>query len=369
MKVAIIETVHYQYGLTLSAIFKEADKVFFVTRDIHDGMHAYDASSCVGEFIIIPDVEEAADLITRTCRQHGVDLLLISPIFKDFTGLYKVVSQLECTKVLTTHNINFWFRSRFRTWKYYKERKLKQAIARRCDYIAVEDFLYEHVTRHDRKLGNQFKFIYIPFTLFKPGREIRFHRQDHSRLQVVLPGSIHWERRRYETVLEVIRNFARQKAPITFSFAGKAIGDYGLHVVRELDKANDTWPGIARFYPPNEPATPEMFLHEMETSDLVLSTSTTRFRALGTTEHIGSTKPTGAIQDMNSFQLPGLLPAHLSVPRNLAGSVFNYTSASDLRDRLQQLLDHPDTLRQWKEKARENSNNFTAEKIREQLPF
>jgi hypothetical protein len=70
-----------------------------------------------------------------------------------------------------------------------------------------------------------------------------------------------------------------------------------------------------------------------------------------------------------SYELPGLLPEHLNVPTNLKGSVFNYQSVDELKAILINLLDNPSILIQWKAKAKENSLNFTAKKIREGLPF
>ena len=72
---------------------------------------------------------------------------------------------------------------------------------------------------------------------------------------------------------------------------------------------------------------------------------------------------------MMSFQLPGLLPEHLIVPENLAGSVFNYNGYDDLKNILEGLLDNPKVLENWKERAESNSLHFTAEEIRKNLPF
>ncbi|MBI3520969.1 MAG: hypothetical protein HY062_16640 [Bacteroidetes bacterium] len=90
---------------------------------------------------------------------------------------------------------------------------------------------------------------------------------------------------------------------------------------------------------------------------------------MGTVEYIGKTKPTAAIHDMMSYELPGLLPSHLKVTPNLEGSVFNYESASHLREILCKLLDEKGLLELWKKNAKLNSLNFTAEKIRKGLPF
>ena len=368
MKVAIIETEHFQYGLTQSELVEGEEKFFFVTQMMCDKMHEYNSEFCNGKFYVIPSITEGCDEIIKICNQEKIDLLLLSPVFSHFEAVLKIAQNITCKKVITIHNLNFWLRARFRTPYYYKERKLKQKIVASFDYIAVEDFMFTHLKNNDKQLFNKYKFLYIPFTIFHEQKNKKYNKENNV-LKVVLTGSIHKDRRRYEDVIEVIHYFAQQKSNITFSFAGKALEDYGLWVVSELEKANQVKPGIAAYFPTDGTIAPDMFLKEMETSDLVLSTSTNEFKALGTTEYIGKTKPTAAIHDMMSFQLPGLLPAHLLVPENLKGSVFNYSGADELKKILQQLLNEPELLVQWKEQAAINSTYFTATEIRKNLPF
>lgn len=368
MKVAILETVHFQYGLTQSELFEDHERYFFVTQEMHDKMHEYNKKLCVGKFIIIPSVDISCDQIIDICKTEKIDLFLISPIFGSYSSLLKIIRNIDAKVAITIHNLNFWLDSRFRTLKYYKERKLKQAIAKASDYIILEDFIYNYVKNHKKKLFNQYNFLYIPYTIFHK-REGKKHFKYDTKLKIVLTGQIHKERRRYEEILEVINYFAQKKSNILFSFAGRPVAEYGKWVVSELDKANKVCSGIATYFPIEGTITPDMFLHEMETSDLVISTSTKIFDALGTKEYIGKTKPTAAIHDMMSFQLPGLLPSHLNVPKNLEGSVFNYNGVDDLKNLIQQLLGNPEKLKEWKTKAELNSLHFTAEEIRKGLPF
>ena len=359
MKVAILETVHFQYGLTQSELFENHERYFIVTQEMHDKMHEYNKSLCVGKFIIIPSVDSSCKDIITFCQKEKIDLFLISPIFDSYESILKIIRNIDAKVVITIHNLNFWFNSRFRTLKYYKERKLKQAITNESDFIVLEDFIYNYVKNNKKEMFKKHNFLYIPYTIFHK-REGKKYSSNNSTLKIVLTGQIHKERRRYETILKVIRFFAQKKSNISFSFAGRPVAEYGKWVVSELDKANEIHPGIASYFPIEGTITPDMFLHEMETSDLVISTSTKIFNALGTKEYIGKTKPTAAIHDMMSFQLPGLLPEHLIVPENLAGSVFNYNGYDDLKNILEGLLDNPKVLENWKERAESNSLHFTA---------
>ena len=369
MKVVIIETVHFQYGLTQSEIFEDAERIFFVTQDMHDRMHAYAPGLCKGRFIVIRSVDEAREEIIRTCNEEQVDLLLVSPIYKDFHALYEIVTRVKCESAMTVYNLNFWLNPRFRTLKYYRERKLKQRVFNAFDHIIVEDFLFKHIKKHKTKLFNSHHFLYIPFTIFHPKAVAPSERRDPGILKVVLPGTVNKARRRYEDLLELIHHFAGAKAPISFSFAGSPVGEYGKWVVSELDKANAAHPGIARHYPLEGDITPGMFVREMEDADIVLSTITKVFKDLGTKEYYGTTKSTGTLHDMISFQLPGLLPAILEVPEDLTSSVFNYGSGKELGKILQQLMDKPSILREWQANAQVNSTCFTAPEVRRNLPF
>jgi N-acetyl sugar amidotransferase len=367
MRIAIVETDHFQYGLTISEIFENEEIVLFVTQDIYDKMHEYNASLCKGKFIIIKNINNDSDTIINYCNNEKIEILSLGPVFDNFEGVLKISKQATCKKIITIHNLNFWLNSKFRTPKSYRERKIKQEIVENFDYIAVEDFIYNYLKNNDKETFNKYRFIYIPFTIFHPFN--KSFKKENDYLKIVLPGSIHKDRRRYEETIEVIHYFAQKQANITFSFAGPAFEDYGQWVIIELEKANKIKPGIASYFASDENISPEMFIKEMETSDLVLSTSTTEFKALGTTEHIGKTKPTAAIHDMMSFQLPGLLPSHLAIPENLKGSVFNYNGAEELKNILQKLIDNPEIIKNWKKQAAINSTYFSAKEIRKNLPF
>jgi N-acetyl sugar amidotransferase len=368
MKVAIIEADHFQYGLTQSQIFEESEKIFFVTQAIKDNMYQYYPELCKGEFYIIESISIDAKKIIEICNNKKIDLFLLSPVFSDFESVLEISKKIKCKKVISIHNLNFWLKSKFRTPKSYKERILKQKIVQNFDYVAVEDFIYAHLKNNEPSLFKKYKFIYIPFTIFHERKNKKYKKEDDT-FKVVLPGSIHKDRRRYEETIKVINYFAKKNANITFSFAGKALENYGMWVVSQLEEANKIKPGIATYFDINKEIVPDMFLKEMETSDLVLSTSTLEFKALGTTEYIGKTKPTAAIHDMMSFQLPGLLPSHLSIPKNLEGSVFNYNGAEELKNILNNLLDNPKKQEEWHKQAVINSYKFTASETRKNLPF
>jgi N-acetyl sugar amidotransferase len=368
MKVAIIETIHFQYGLTQSELFHDSELHFFVTDTIWKEMLAYRPEFCVGNVHIIKSITANKNEIIAVCNSASLDLLTIGPVFDHFEAILEISKKVPCKKMLTIHNLNYWLHSSYRSLASYKERKIKQAIVKNFDYIAVEDFIYSYVKNFEKKLFNTYNFVYIPFTIFNENLKKKYQKTNNT-LKVVLPGYIHKERRRYEKCLEVIKHFALKKSDIIFSFAGHGVEDYGKWVIGELDKLNNIKPGIATYFPFEGELNPDRFLKEMETSDIVLSTSTTEFKALGTTEYIGKTKPTAAIHDMMSFKLPGLLPNSLTIPENLRGSVLNYETSADLIIFFQNLLDHPEELNKLKAQAEINSLHFTAPQIRKNLPF
>lgn len=370
MKVAILEYDHFQYGLTISELFKGHEKIFFTPARIETEMREYNSVLCDGTFYETPTLAISKDTIVTVCMNEKIDLLFINPIFDSFPETLEIIKKIPCKKIITIHNLNYWLNPYYRSPKGWLEKKTKKTIVSLCDYIAVEDFMFEYIKNERPKLFNKFRFLNIPFTLFHPNNQAPPNVELGERnLRVVLTGSIHKDRRDYSEILEIIHEFANEKQAISFSFAGKAIGEYGLNVIEKLKAANEILPGIADYFDPNKESTPEQFRHEMENADLVLSTSTTEFRAFGRIEYIGKTKPTAAIQDMLSFQLPGLLPKHLKVPKNLEGSVFNYQNKSELKSLLLNLINQAELLLKWKEKAQENSLNYTATEISKTLPF
>ena len=366
MKIAILETAHFQYAQTQSEIFSDCQKIFITTEAIKNNMEDYALELRGEKYYIIKSIADNEKEILNIINNEKIDLLLISPVFNSYSALKRIVKKIKCKKIITTHNINTWFHHRFWSPNSFMDRINMKSILNNCDYIAVEDFIYNHLKSTNDLLYQKYKFLYIPFTIFHENK-IRKYFKTENILKVVLTGSINGDRRRYEEVLEVIKYFNNGTDKITFSFAGKAMGEYGKKIVNQLKELKKVNHNIVSFF--DEKATADMFKKEMEMSDLVLSVSTKTFKGMGTLEYIGKTKPTAAIHDMMTYELPGLLPVHLVVPNNLKGSVFNYISSEELISILNNLLEHPEVLKNWKEKAKQNSLNFTASQIRRGMPF
>lgn len=366
MKIAILETAHFQYALTQAGVFSEA-KIFVITTEVFkNDMLDYSTEASQFEFFLIESISKNEKEIAGFVESHEIDLFLISPVFESYSALKRLVKKIKCKKLITTHNINTWFNGRFWSPNSYMDRVNMRSILKNCDYIVVEDFIYNHLKSTNDILFQKYKFLYIPFTIFHKDKPRKYQKED-SVLKVVLPGHIDGDRRSYEDALNVIDYFSSKNSGITFSFAGKAKGDYGRRIQGRLRELKKKHPDLVSFF--ENDSTADMFRKEMETSDIVLSTSTKTFNGMGTTEYIGKTKPTAAIHDMMSYELPGLLPSHLKVPENLIGSAFNYTNAEDLINIFEDLLANFSLINEWKEKAKHNSLNFTAKEIRKNLPF
>lgn len=366
MKIAILETGHFQYALTQAEIFSDGEIIYFTTSEMKQQMIDYSPEFANSNFYLIKNIASDRDRIIQKISEEKIDILLISPVFDSYAALNDIVKSISCKIVLTTHNINTWFNGRFWSPNSLKDRINMRSIIKRSDYIAVEDFIYNHLKSTNHKYFQKHQFIYIPFTIFHESKPRKYKKED-NRLKVVLTGHIDGDRRRYEEVIEVINQFKEKSDEITFSFAGRAKGDYGQKIQNELRRIKDEKDDLVSFFENN--STADDFRREMETSDIVLSTSTKTFKGMGTTEYIGQTKPTAAIHDMMSYELPGFLPAHLKIPSNLEGSVFNYHSVGELVEQLSKLLYDKELLGKWKERAKENSLKFTATAIRKNLPF
>lgn len=366
MRIAILETGHFQYTLTQSEIFSDCEQIIITTKAMHKDMLEYHPEMSKFKYEIIETIEKDEQKIISILKENAVDMLLISPIFDSYAAMKRIVKQVDCKVILTTHNINTWFNGRFWSPNSYKDRVNMRSIIRNSDYIAVEDFIYNYLKSTNHKYYRKHKFLYIPFTIFHEKKDVKYQKED-NRIKIVLTGAIDGDRRRYEDVLELIEAFKDRSADITFSFAGRAKGDYGLMIQGKLREIKKQHPDLVAFF--EDDSTADMFRREMETSDLVLSTSTKTFKGMGTTEYIGQTKPTAAIHDMMSYKLPGLLPAHLKVPANLEGSVFNYENVQELIGVVDNLLKNPAVLAGWKDAAGKNSLKFTASEIRKGLPF
>jgi hypothetical protein len=366
MKIAILETGHFQYTLTQSAIFSDCEQVIITTENMYKDMLEYHPGMEKFQYDFITSIEKDEQKIVSILENNQIDILMISPVFDSYAALRRIVKKARCIKILTTHNVNTWFNGRFWSPNSFMDRVNMRSIIKNCEYIAVEDFIYNHLKSTNHKYFQKHKFLYIPFTIFHEAKQRKYSKKD-SRLKIVLTGAIDGDRRRYEDVIQLIEKFKNDSDKLCFSFAGRRKGDYGTMIQNKLKEIKEVFPELIYFFDDN--STAEMFREEMETSDLVLSTSTKTFKGMGTVEYIGKTKPTAAIHDMMTYQLPGLLPSHLAVPTNLQGSVFNYKNVDHLIELVKSLLIDKKTLDLWQEKAKSNSMNFTAKEIRKGLPF
>lgn len=366
MKIAILETGHFQYAITQTEVFEGNDFLYITTESTKTQIINYSPEFDNANFVIIKSIADNQDEIIKIIKEKNIDLLLISPVFDSYAALNKIVKSISCSKVLTTHNINTWFNGRFWSPNSLKDRINMRSIIKHSDYIAVEDFIYNHLKSTNHPYFQKHKFIYIPFTIFHQSKP-RKYQKESNKLKVVLTGHIDGDRRRYEDIIEVIKQFIGKSDVITFSFAGRAKGDYGVKIKHQLIEIQKQDAELVTFFEDN--STADDFRREMETSDIVLSTSTKTFKGMGTIEYIGKTKPTAAIHDMISYELPGLLPEHLKIPANLEGSVFNYSDINELTEMINQLIKDRSILDLYKSKAKENSLKFTAKEIRKNLPF
>lgn len=360
-KIIIIEFVHYQYALTLAEFFKNDDIIYVFSPSINESIKKFNTNfNSKKIWIYEPNkLKIELDVLINKINKENPDLLCIDPIFDNFKEFAQLSKNINFKILFTTHNINTWFKPSLRSIKDIKERKYKSQILKNVDYIAVEDFIYNHLKNSEKTLFNKYNFVYIPYTIYY-GKVNKINRND-NKIKIVLPGSIDKERRKYEDTVSVIRKLVNEaNNRFIFSFAGPAYGEYGNNILKELEKIKEINDDIVIFF--KDKPSPEEFRYEMESADIVLSTSTKYFYTLGTKEEIGKTKPTAAIHDMVSFVLPGILPKHLNIPKELISSSFQYETADDLYNVIISLL-NDNKLEKLKNEAKKNSLKYTPKEI------
>jgi len=360
-KIIIIEYVHYQYALTLSEFFKNDEIIYIFSSSINKSIRRFNPNFNSKNIWIYEPNRLKIDLnnLINRINIENPDLLCIDPIFDNFKEFAQICKSVNSKILFTTHNINTWFKPSLRSLKDLKEKKYKAQILKNVDYIAVEDFIYNHLKNNEKTLFKKYNFVYIPYTIYY-GKVNKIKKND-ERIKIVLPGSIDKERRKYEDTIKVIRKLINEdNNKFIFSFAGPAIGEYGNDILNELEKIKEIDNNIVIFF--KEKPSPEEFRYEMESADIVLSTSTKYFYTLGTKEEIGKTKPTAAIHDMVSFVLPGILPKHLNIPKELKSSSLQYQTADDLYNNIISLL-NDNKLEELSNEAKKNSLKYTPKEI------
>jgi len=360
-KIIIIEFVHYQYALTLTEFFKNDEIIYIFSSSINESIRKFNPIfNSKNIWIYEPNrIKTELNNLINKINKENPDLLCIDPIFDNFKEFAQISKKINSKILFTTHNINTWFKPSLRSINNLKEKIYKSQILKNVDYIAVEDFIYNHLKNNEKNLFNKYNFVYIPYTIYY-GNVNKIKRND-DKIKIVLPGSIDKERRTYEDTVLVIRKLVNEgNNKFIFSFAGPAYGEYGNNIIKELEEIKELDNNIVIFY--KDKPSPEEFRYEMESADIVLSTSTKYFYTLGTKEEIGKTKPTAAIHDMVSFVLPGILPKHLNIPKELISSSLQYETANDLYNAIISLLTN-NKLEILKNEAKNNSLKYTPEEI------
>jgi len=359
-KIIIIEFVHYQYALTLTELFKDSEIIYVFSETILNSLKRFQPEFNIDNVWIYQpnNLKNKYDELINRINSENPDILCIDPIFDNFKYFAEISKKVKSKIIFTTHNINTWFRPSIRGFRDFKEKIYKKRIINNSEFIAVEDFIYNYLKDKEPNLFNKYKFVYIPYTIYY-GKVNKVKRSD-NKIKIVLPGSIDKERRRYEYIINVIKKLVLETDKFIFSFAGPGIGEYGGNIIKQLEEINNKYSGSIIYF--KEKPDPEQFRYEMESADIVLSTSTKYFYTLGTKEIIGETKPTAAIHDMISFVLSGILPSHLNIPEELKTSSMQYKNEDELYSCIKSLLDER-KIQELKENAQNNSLEFTSEKI------
>jgi len=162
MKIIIFEYVHFQYALTITELFKNHEITYVLPSGVEEAINKFDPEfNLDSKWIYEKETfsEKVEEIISRINKEQ-FDLLFINPIFENFEAFAKIAKEVKCKKTLTTHNINNWFRQKYRSPKGLKEKKLKERIIDNCDYIAVEDFIFQYLKEDEPRLFNAYKFIY-----------------------------------------------------------------------------------------------------------------------------------------------------------------------------------------------------------------
>ncbi len=359
MKIAIYEVDHF-FGNTLCQIFANHEITIITNKEFGDSMKAYTPDIQMHHFLYIDNLKNDKRKVIDYIKESRIDIFIVCPIFAFYYDMLCVFKNINCKKILTIHNLNTWFYHRFWSPLSLWNKICMKLLIENSTYIAVEDFIFNHLKSTKDVLFEKYNFIYIPYSLYSSDLIDRKPKVI-DKVRVVLVGSIDCERRDYGDVMCLIDHFYRtnETEHVQFHFAGMPKGKAGETVKNKLLEYSITDSDYVKVF--DSSSTVQNYLDEMRDANLLIASSKTTFEGNGTLEYIGKTKPTGALNAAVTFQLPSLMPSHLSIPEEMKESIFSYASAEELINIFRKIIDNKKILGDWNLYAIENSKKYTPE--------
>lgn len=367
MKIGILDTDHYFYIYTLIQIFTDDKNEITVytnpkiyKRCKEDLAHRTDIKYVVqasGE-----SWEEFLEKNHTSINTAGFSYFFILPIYNYYKEHYRFISKLKTLNILVVFNLNGWvnpslLKNIFWFWPTFYKRRIMKLVK----WIAID----EHYHQYALKLGSTKNIVHIPSALYDADY-VAQRPPVKAPIKIIVPGTIHKERRDYDVVLEALQSVLEKSQDFSVVFLGDPIADYGKEILKRADELNKKYgKEIIKTYP--KEYNDAEFLRQILLGHFLIAPVLPEFKLDGIIEVYGTSKSTGSCFDILAYAIPGVFPGWLSVNSKFDSSILRYNNAADLSKLILNFVEHPKLLEDLRTKAITNSEHFSVDKIRTRL--
>ena len=367
MKIALFDTGHFETAYTLLRLFDQPGNQVFVftngqTEAILKDM-LQDDQDRFDWFIIDRWISNLNYFlyVRRQLKQIKPEIIYLNTIDRLPFYYAAMLNTLPHARViLTIHDINcFFHKGNLNTFSDMLRWQSRKLLLRELEAVNVISETMLPAVR--QKTNYRFPVIQIPGAVYE--------QQSHEllptqRLQIVVSGSIDQKRRNYDDVFLLAELAEEAGLPVDITLAGGTQTLYGKAV---LNKAR-LWKGqFSKIHSyDGSMLLPAEYDRVLQSAHFIFSPVVVQTKICGNIpETYGITKSSGSISDAIRFAKPFIVPEELMISSNLQSSVYKYKTLNDITDLLFRIFKNPETYRQWKEQAIDNSNWYSVRKVRE----
>jgi hypothetical protein len=366
MKVGIYEQDHFEVAFTVIRLFDYNDNriTIFTNKKTFPRFRELFKED-ISRYNWVIENEEGGKL-TRFRHLFGLlkkerfELIYLNTI-SDNHLLYALMLWLlpRTRVVLTVHDINCLFQPDASLGFKSIIRKLgKRCLTRQVSaYNVISDTMLPYL---QEKNSLQKSIYSIPGSVYQD----RFNRKEIAGyIHLVIPGSIEKKRRNYDEAINLIMEAEQRKLPLRVTFLGAAVDEYGKNILEHLAKIPVSFVQVKYYEISSVPQ--EEFDKQLDNCHFVYIPSMVEtISCENIPEVYGITKSSGSIFDGIKHGKPFIIPERLVVPENISSHCIRYSSFSHLATTLYEYYQNPSLYIQVRDRAIDNSANYTTEKIR-----
>ena len=282
-------------------------------------------------------------------KREGLDCIIVPSVeyHPEWYGALSTLKREDVELIIGIHNINYIFAN---------ERKglLKSFLENADSYFVIDGELKNTLA----SLGVNKKVYLFPPLYGLEG--ITREERDKEPVVFTVTGAVDSNRKDYEIVIDAIKTIPELYPYIKLVLLGNADNDYGKDIYNQLKELETNGLQYEMFF---KRIPQEVFDEKMERTDCIIGPVVVKTKHRETIEYYGQTKASGIIGDVIKYGLPAIITDEMIIPEDLKDSVVTYNTKKGLTEAIKTFID-PFSLEKYKERAIENSEKYTLEKLK-----